>query len=654
MNTAIDKFPISAFTSLPPSALKRADGTPYDFITLYKIQKVEEQNDGTLHVYGIVTAELPDSANEICDYAKTKPLYQSRCAEMIKTTSIPGMEQSIMPLREMHGLNAVGKGTQIDYDDADKTIRMGFEVVDPLAVTKVKKGVLPCFSQGGNYAEKWADPKNKKLTRYAADPGEVSLVDRGCLPGAVIEAIKNQSFEFVKADGSMQLRKFATDPPASASDAVSTTSLSKADLQEFAQTFAETLDAKIEQRLHKDAKTKRKGGKDLSASDFAYVGDKDDTATWKLPIHDAPHVRNALARFNQTDGIPADERPKVKRKIDAAASKFGIKAADEAEKLMHAVQYLQAATGETEMEKGLYQVSQMAEILETIAWLQASAVYERDFEGDESVQPEDLKALLEDAIACFTSMVEEEAGELAEHAAAMVAKGAESMTPEQLKKAAEHMTALKGHLAAMSGHMGKAMECCDKALDVGGSSLNVAGSGPSNTDIRVAGNGSGAHEAKAMDYVSIGKTADGTEIFKAVPHVEATPGSFNQDEFLAKLDELIEKRIDENTTAMLKALFASVDGGGMVATTETAAGVGDRTMVIGKAAQTQVVTKAADATSGAGAGGTQVADKPTTEIYKKGLTGDMDARLKFAKTIRRMGPGDVARVQSNLSSFARH
>ncbi len=43
----------------------------------------------------------------------------------------------------------------------------------------------------------------------------------------------------------------------------------------------------------------------------------------KLPINDAEHVRNALARFNQTD-LPADKKGEVLGRICSAAKKFGI------------------------------------------------------------------------------------------------------------------------------------------------------------------------------------------------------------------------------------------------------------------------------------------------------------------------------------------
>ena len=44
----------------------------------------------------------------------------------------------------------------------------------------------------------------------------------------------------------------------------------------------------------------------------------------KLPIFDEAHVRNAMARFNQTQGMTAEEKATAKRKIVRAAKKYGI------------------------------------------------------------------------------------------------------------------------------------------------------------------------------------------------------------------------------------------------------------------------------------------------------------------------------------------
>jgi len=68
-----------------------------------------------------------------------------------------------------------------------------------------------------------------------------------------------------------------------------------------------------------NTKTKRVAGVDLSPRCFAYVGDPDDTSTWKLPLHvlgDATKTVNAikdsLGRFQQTQGIPEHLRESVR------------------------------------------------------------------------------------------------------------------------------------------------------------------------------------------------------------------------------------------------------------------------------------------------------------------------------------------------------
>lgn len=69
--------------------------------------------------------------------------------------------------------------------------------------------------------------------------------------------------------------------------------------------------------------------KNLPKSAFAYV---DENGKGHLPIHDAAHVRNALARLNQTD-IPAEAKRKALRKILAAAKRLGVKVDKDADVL---------------------------------------------------------------------------------------------------------------------------------------------------------------------------------------------------------------------------------------------------------------------------------------------------------------------------------
>ena len=83
----------------------------------------------------------------------------------------------------------------------------------------------------------------------------------------------------------------------------------------------------------KGAEMSSKQKNDLPDSDFAYIqpGGKKDSegkttprSLRHLPINDAAHVRNALARLDQTD-ISAEAKKTALKKIKAAAKKFGIK-----------------------------------------------------------------------------------------------------------------------------------------------------------------------------------------------------------------------------------------------------------------------------------------------------------------------------------------
>ncbi len=98
----------------------------------------------------------------------------------------------------MHGPVAAGKVTKINFNDADRQIEICAKVIDDLEWGKVVEGVYTGFSQGGAYARRWTDEDG--LTRYTADPCEISLVDLPCLPQA--------SFEMIKADGTRELRRF--------------------------------------------------------------------------------------------------------------------------------------------------------------------------------------------------------------------------------------------------------------------------------------------------------------------------------------------------------------------------------------------------------------------------------------------------------------
>ena len=57
---------------------------------------------------------------------------------------------------------------------------------------------------------------------------------------------------------------------------------------------------------------------DLPDSKFAFPKER------KEPIIDAKHVRNAIARFDQVEGVSDSERDRAWRRIKAAAKKFDV------------------------------------------------------------------------------------------------------------------------------------------------------------------------------------------------------------------------------------------------------------------------------------------------------------------------------------------
>jgi len=63
----------------------------------------------------------------------------------------------------------------------------------------------------------------------------------------------------------------------------------------------------------------------LKKSQFAYV-DKDGGE--HLPINDESHVRNAMARWNQTDFESKSAKESARKKILAAAKKHGVDVSD--------------------------------------------------------------------------------------------------------------------------------------------------------------------------------------------------------------------------------------------------------------------------------------------------------------------------------------
>lgn len=154
------------------------------------IHKIDEERRC---VYGIATAESPDKQGEICDYDTSKPYYEKWSSDIEKASD----GKSKGNLRVMHTNKVAGTIPQIVFNDDNKQIEICAKVIDNDEWKMVLAGGYTGFSQGGSYAKKW---KDGEFTRYTSNPCEISLVDNPCLSSA--------TFEVVKADGSVELRKF--------------------------------------------------------------------------------------------------------------------------------------------------------------------------------------------------------------------------------------------------------------------------------------------------------------------------------------------------------------------------------------------------------------------------------------------------------------
>jgi hypothetical protein len=150
-------------------------------------------------------------------------------------------------------------------------------------------------------------------------------------------------------------------------------------------------------------------------------------------VHNS-HAKNALARFNQAEGIPVSEKSKVHGKVVAAAKKFGVHVSEESDKIAAILdtmrktarayvnknfekivspRILSLDTDLGKLKKGMYEVSCLAVAIENLARLTYCVSCEQEWEGDtESIQPEMLADCVKSLTETLIEMVDEETREL--------------------------------------------------------------------------------------------------------------------------------------------------------------------------------------------------------------------------------------------------
>jgi len=159
--------------------------------------KVEEDDDGTIIVEGIATAEVLDSQGDVVMYDASVEAFDEWGEYFHKITD--GV--SVGNIREMHQPVAAGKAIAWWPDEEKKQIGLRTKAVNPDTCKKIRERVLTGFSiaaPGATVERKsvdWEGQKATAITRYKL--GEVSYVDKGACPDAVFTLVKR---DIPKAD----------------------------------------------------------------------------------------------------------------------------------------------------------------------------------------------------------------------------------------------------------------------------------------------------------------------------------------------------------------------------------------------------------------------------------------------------------------------
>lgn len=381
-------------------------------------------NEFTGYFEAVLADETLDLTGEIFDYTSSKPYFKEWSAYFEKATG----GQSQGNLRAMHGKVSAGIFKKVELDDVNKQVIVCGEIVDENERKKAAKGCYTGLSIGGDYVgDRWED-KVLKGMRYTAKPKEGSLVDMPCNPNAM--------FTVIKADSTEELRKFAPRED----DTALTTEEAEA-LKKFAEDPAGMPSPLLQGALAKVARrkdTNAKEGEDKYGNvTFA------DATNKKYPIDTAKHIRAAWNYINKAKNsakYDAKDAAAIKSKIvaawkekidpagppsaakaempadmekaaflDCAASSLVEKAAGD-EKVAKQLQALAAFYGQP-LEKGLWTVARLAEILASLDCVICDTKYEADYEGDDSTVPAQLREAAANVGHVLLVLAEEEVDE---------------------------------------------------------------------------------------------------------------------------------------------------------------------------------------------------------------------------------------------------
>ncbi len=560
--------------------------------------KVDEKSHT---VHGLVTKEVPDKDNEICDYDGASKAFDAWSRKFSDSTGASGQEKSLGNIRVQHSLQVGGKATHIQKDDKDKSIYLTSVPIDDEMWNKIRKGFYTGYSQAGSYEwrkcnECKADMpegnyckscKKNVTSRYAPSIAEVSYVDNPCLDDA--------RFILVKADGSEEVIK----------------------------------------AMEKAGKETPKApyGEETEYADPGYQSDKKK----RYPIDTEEHIRaawNYIHKPKNASKYSAEELSHIKGKIEAAwKEKIDPEGPPSAEKMVSierakaieiAIQKTLEAKGK-KLGKGMYALANLAALVEALHCAQIDSEIEQEIEQDtDSVVPQQLGELVEMAAGILVAMAEEETGELKSGSTKIKGK---TIMGNELSKAhslSAHLNTMKecvkahhekmqhlhkSHHDEMHEHLGKLHKI------LGSEEAGKFGEDePKNMSVRSEGTVNTAETFKASDVAELVKSAVNEQFSEILKAIKASREEEDEDEKekARKAEEEEKRRKAEEE--------------------KTRKGVGDRNDIaksFATALQFQpkhVVAKKADDYRG-----TPQAGMDETVDVVKALSGDISEQLKLMK-----------------------
>lgn len=359
--------------------------------------RLTKYNEDTGYFEAVAADQSIDKAKERFHYETSKPHFQKWSENIAKATD----GKSFGNVRSMHGKNAAGKLTGIEFDDNEMAIKVAGMIVDPVDKTKMSSGVYTGVSIGGDYEKRWDDETNPGVKWYTAIPAEISVVDNPCN--------SNAYFTMVKMDGSEaevplvgDAEKIAVDELAKILDEGK---VKPSELVKYATAQTEAVIA-ADKAIKIEALKKALANPQLTNGEFeAFV--KQHLTDEQVAAIQGTEAEKSLELYKQLRAIAGEETV-----VEEVLSQPDTEVSNVDKTTSIAV----ASFAAQPLIKGLYTLGRMASACEQLWSLQEDTASEAESEGDGSAVPDRLHQLCIEAGEILCEMAEEETQEMANKA----------------------------------------------------------------------------------------------------------------------------------------------------------------------------------------------------------------------------------------------